>query len=217
MIRVPDVIVVGGGAFGCSVAYELTRRSASVLLLDKHLPGRATSASAGGLWPIGEAVGLGCGVIHNATHGVVDRDDVGPNPLPDHFRRFLVESNHRFEDLAKKLHDLGGIEIEYETGRGLLFVAYDESEMAFVEAVVRALPAGERPELLDPREALRVEPNLTPDLRGVAWLRGEDQVNPMLLCEAYKRAAVRLGADVRSDARVTAIRRHADRVLGVDL
>jgi hypothetical protein len=34
-----------------------------VALIDAKRPGNATRASAGGLWAIGESVGLGCGVI----------------------------------------------------------------------------------------------------------------------------------------------------------
>ncbi len=59
MAKTAEVIVVGGGVIGSAVTFELARRSVDVLLIDKTLPGRATSASAGGLWPVGEAVGLG--------------------------------------------------------------------------------------------------------------------------------------------------------------
>ena len=50
-------------------------------------------------------------------------------------------------------------------------------------------------------------PRLRRDLVGGALLPGEDQVNPMLLAEAFKRSAVRLGATFRPDTRVTALRR----------
>src|SRR5205809_291273 len=71
MNRVADVIVVGGGVMGCGIAYELAKKSVSVLLVDCSLPGRATSASAGGLWPVGEAVGLGRGASARAQRGGV--------------------------------------------------------------------------------------------------------------------------------------------------
>src|SRR5579883_1701155 len=99
----PDVIVVGGGVIGCAAAYELARRSVSVLLLDQSYPGRATSASAGGLWPVGEAVGLGCGVIYHAAQSGGEGD--GPEPLPEAFRDFLVASNARFPKLADELRE----------------------------------------------------------------------------------------------------------------
>jgi hydrogen cyanide synthase HcnC len=215
MSPIPDVIVVGGGVIGCAVTYELARRSVRVLLLDRSLPGRATSASAGGLWPIGEAVGLGCGVIYHSAHA--HGGGSGPEPLPHVFRDFLVRSNARFPGLALELLDLSGVDIEYAPGAGLLFVIYNEAERAFVECLARSLPAGTRLEILDPEEVARLEPRLTRDLLGAALLSGEYQVNPMLLAEAFKRAAIRRGATFRHDCQVTALRRRGDRVVGVEV
>ena len=218
MTRVPDAIVVGGGVFGCAVAYELARRRVSVLLLDRDLPGRATSASAGGLWPVGEAIGLGCGVIHHANGGAADAGLGGdPRPLPDAFRAFLLASNARFPDLADELGELSGVDIEYQPGAGLLFVIYDEGERAFVERVMEALPIEERLALVGPEEVRRIEPRVSCEAIGGAWLAGEYQVNPMLLCEAFKRAAVALGARFRQDARATGLRRNGDRIEGVEV
>ena len=88
--------------FGCAVAYELAKRSIDVLLLDRSLPGRATSASAGGLWPVGEAVGLGCGVIYHSAQTSENSRRTAPEPLPTVFRDFLVASNNRFPALDRK-------------------------------------------------------------------------------------------------------------------
>jgi hydrogen cyanide synthase HcnC len=226
-----EVIVVGGGVIGCAVAYELAARSVPVLLIDHSLPGRATSASAGGLWPIGEAVGLGCGVIYHAaqahpkpasTHEAtwqtaITTEEQGPLPLPDVFRDFLVRSNSMFPDLAAELREQSGVDIEYAPGTGLLFVIHDEPERHFVERVARSLPPQVRLEMLSAEEAVRVEPNLARDLLGGALLTGEGQVNPMMLAEAFKRAAIRRGAGIRHHARVTSLRCHGGRIAGVDI
>jgi hydrogen cyanide synthase HcnC len=215
MPQAPDVIVVGGGVIGCAVAYELARRSVRVLLLDKSLPGRSTSASAGGLWPVGEAVGLGCGVIYHAAR--IESGAAGPEPLPEAFRDFLVRSNALFPGLALELRERAGVDIEYAPGEGLLFVIYEESERTFVGRVVRLLSPGMRLEVLPPAEVARLEPRLTRDLLGAALLPEEHQVNPMMLAEGYKRAAVKQGAAFRPDTRVTALRRRGDRVVGVEV
>jgi len=147
---------------------------------------------------VGEAVGLGCGVIYHAAtqangHASDPADAFGPAPLPDAFRDFLVQSNARFPSLAGELLEQSGIDIEFEPGPGLLFLLYEERQRAFVEQVRQSLPADARIEILSPAEVARVEPRLTRDLLGAALLAGEFQVNPMLLAEAYKRAAVRRG------------------------
>ena len=132
-----DVVVVGGGVIGCAVAYELAKRSVAVTLLDKSLPGRATSASAGGLWPVGEAVGLGCGIIYhknNLKNG--NADDTVPHDvgmLPDVFRDFLVRSNRAFPSLADELREQSGVDIEYVPGVGLLFLVYEGSRFVIFE------------------------------------------------------------------------------------
>src|SRR5688500_5419276 len=88
--EITDVVVVGGGAIGACVTFELARRGASVTLLDASIPGRATSASAGGLWALGESLGLGCGVILHAAEG---GEGSAPEPLPRVFMEFLWASN----------------------------------------------------------------------------------------------------------------------------
>src|SRR5947207_1323130 len=56
MPRPADIIVVGAGIVGCAVAYELSRRGASVQIVDDRQPGMgATQASAGMLAPFTEA------------------------------------------------------------------------------------------------------------------------------------------------------------------
>jgi hydrogen cyanide synthase HcnC len=214
----PDVVVTGGGVIGWAVAYELARRAVRVLVVDRSLPGRATSASAGGLWPVGEAVGLGCGVIYHAAQaGDAHANGAGPEPLPAAFRDFLVRSNACFPELARQLHDLTGVDIEYAEGAGLLFLVYDDKQWAFVESVGSALTAGTRLERLTPDEAIRIIPELTRDLRGGVLLPGEHQVNPMLLAEAFKRGALRHGATFRSDTLATGFRRQGNRVVGVEV
>jgi glycine/D-amino acid oxidase-like deaminating enzyme len=203
------------------VAYELARRSISVLLLDRSLPGRATSASAGGLWPVGEAVGLGCGVIYHATRTNGDPSgngkSRGPEPLPVLFRDFLVQSNALFPELAAELQSLADLDIEFAPGVGLIFVIENEAERQFVDCVARSLPRGLNVEILSPEEVARLAPALRRDIRGGALLRGEYQVNPMLLAEAFKRAAIRLGASFRPNVRVTSLRRQGSRIAGVEV
>jgi len=210
-----DVVIAGGGVAGHATAWELATRDLDVLVVDRQLPGRATSASAGGLWPVGEAVGLGCGVIYQAARTGSDGADAVPESLPDVFRDFLVESNSRFPDLATQLEDITGIDIELDSGPGLLFLMQTVRQQAVVDNIARGLPDGFVLELLSPSEVAELESAVTTDIVGGALLAGEDQVNPMLLAEAYKRAALVAGARMQNDQLVDEILREGDRVVGV--
>ena len=52
-----DVIIVGGGIIGLSLARELRKRSASVLVVERGMPGREASHSAAGMLAISEVSG----------------------------------------------------------------------------------------------------------------------------------------------------------------
>ena len=220
MTNKPQTVIVGGGVIGCAVAYELAKRSVDVLLLDKSLPGRATSASAGGLWPLGEAVGLGCGVIYSAMQA----GDVETPPrqeysqvLPAVFRDFLVKSNSQFPPLVDELANLSGVDFEYDPGVGLLFLINHMHDEHFVYHIAKSLPDESSLTILSPQEARQLEPELTDEFEAAVLIEGEHQVNPMLLAEAYKRAAIARGARFEYDVRVSGLIREGKRVTGVEV
>jgi hydrogen cyanide synthase HcnC len=204
-----DVVVIGGGAIGTAVAYALAVRGARVTLLDASTPGRATSASAGGLWPLGESLGLGCGVIFHAAHFAPDAPTAGPEPLPRAFMEFLCASNDRFVALAEELRAATGVDIEAEASTGLLYLLYEEAQERHAQRILAWLGESGR-EHAEAWPAARVaerDPSVTRDLRGAVFFPGDNQVNPMLLAEALKRAAVMRGARFVAEARVRELRR----------
>ena len=208
-----DVVVVGGGALGSCVAYALARRGVAVTLLDASTPGRATSASAGGLWPLGESLGLGCGVIFHAAHG----GGGAPEPLPRAFMEFLCASNQRFSVLAAELCALTGVNIEAESGTGLLYLLYDEVQEGHARRILEWLGDGrEVVERWTPDQVRARDPLVTRDLLGAIHFPADNQVNPMLLAEALKRAATAKGAKFVAEARVHALRVQGDRVVAVE-
>ena len=207
-----DVVVIGGGIIGCAVAYYASRRGLSVTLVDQPKRGRATSASAGGLWPIGESVGLGCGVIfHRAT-----ASHAGPPPLPRCFFDFAMRSNAMFPDLVGELREDCGIDVEWDR-TGLLFVMYDEADEAFGKLVRERCPGGPRlTTWLSPEELAKAEPNVARGGRGAILFHGDDQVNPYRLADAFRAAARARGALVLTHTEVTAVRVESGRVVAVE-
>ena len=212
MTAASDVVVIGAGAVGAAVGYSLARRGARTTLLDASTPGRATSASAGGLWALGESLGLGCGVIFHATEG-----GAAPEPLPRAFMDFLCASNRMFPRLADELRAAAGVDIESEPGTGLLYLLYDETQETHARRIVEFLGDGpERAELWTPEQVRDRDPLVTRDVRGAVWFPGDNQVNPMLLAEGLKRAAVANGARFVAEARVRGFTMEGGRIVSVE-
>ena len=100
----PDVIVVGAGAIGASIAYQLSKAGVKVMVFDRGpIAGEATGASGG---------------IISARPG----PDT-PEPLGILFQ----ESARLYPALAAELYERTGIDIGLRRS-GLLRVAYSETE-----------------------------------------------------------------------------------------
>lgn len=226
------VVVVGGGVVGCAVAYYAAVRGLDVTLVDMPKRGRATSASAGGLWPMGESVGLGCGVIFakarqhamGLTGESCGQDqgpghgggDVDPGRLPDSFLEFSLASNAMFPDLVASLREHTGMDVELER-TSLLFLMYDEGDEAYARGLWNDYPQQRHLfEWLTPSDLAAAEPALTRQARGALRFHGDDQVNPYKFADALRAGARALGARVLTHTEVTGVVRQGSRVVAVE-
>src|SRR5579871_3414303 len=104
MSRSADVVIVGGGVIGLSVAWELVRAGVGVVLLERgQVGGQATGAAAGMLAPLAEARGA------------------GP------FVELGLASLQRYPAFVNALREETGLDPEL-TGPGMLRVASTEDE-----------------------------------------------------------------------------------------
>jgi hydrogen cyanide synthase HcnC len=213
-----SVVVVGGGVIGCAVAYYTARMGMDVTLVDTPKRGRATSASAGGLWPIGESVGLGCGVIFAKAQ--LAREPAGdlsaaPGRLPPAFLDFALKSRSMFPALAESLWREADMDIELET-TSLLFLVYDEADEKYAQMLREDYKhLGHLLEWMTPAQVAAGEPALSHDVRGALRFHGDDQVNPYKLADALRAGARSLGATVLPHTEVTGVVRVGSRVVGV--
>lgn len=218
MTRASDVVIVGGGVIGCAVAYYAAKRGLRVTLVDQPKRGRATSASAGGLWPLGESVGLGCGVIFSKAllaKGDAPSNGHSSTQLPRSFLDFAIQSNSMFPALAEELRATAGMDIELER-TSLLFLMYDEGDEAFARPLWKNCPCGRMLiDWLTPEELATAEPAVTREVRGALRFNGDDQVNPYRLADACRVAARRLGATIVSHTEVIGFQITGRRVMGV--
>ncbi len=177
-----DIIVIGAGVIGCSIAYELARRGASVQIVDDRPAGMgATQAAAGVLAPYIEA-----------AEGT---------PL----LQLTVRSLDLFDKFIARVATVSGLEIPYRR-TGTIDVATTEETMTRFAAAVDSLRArGVAAELLDAQGARAMEPALAEGVHGALWIATHGYVAAGDLTRALAAAGRRHGAQVVQHGRARRI------------
>ncbi len=190
----PDVIVVGGGLMGCSVAYRLAKDGASVLVLERSIPGaEASSAAAGILGPTVESF-----------------DDALALQLGRRSRELHAE-------LADELDELFGIDVGFRRC-GVLKIAFTEEELAALDAQASSLDVhGVRCNRWSPEDLRHEEPAANPEALGALNISEDAQVEPKKLLSAVALGAESDGVTFRSGSTVRAVSVEAGRARGVQL
>lgn len=221
-----DIVIVGGGVIGASIAYHLSRRkNLKIAVIDAKRPGNASRASAGGLWAIGESVGLGCGVIFfrmmsandsTATQGsavVVSSDK--PHILPQPFFDLALQSNALYPGLHQELLARHGMDFKFER-TGLKFVIYDAQDRQYAEHIAGHIPhLADQVRWLDRTELREVEPAVSESAQGALEFLCDHQVNPFRLTDAYLEGARQNGVALFFDTDAIDVLHVGERVVGV--
>ena len=183
-----DVIIVGAGIIGCSIAHQLARRGARVRIFDARSVGAgATQASAGVLAPYIEAPRRG--------------------PLLD----LAVSSLASFDKFIADVRQDAGVHVEYRRC-GTLEVALDRDEADRLRAGAGLLPPEAMAEWIEPAEVPDLEPTLSGDTNGALLIRSHGYVAASQLSEALTWGALRHGAEMETGRRINAIRERDSRL-----
>ena len=169
------VLIVGAGVIGASIANALTRRGASVTVLDMRAPGHGASwASAGLLAPYTEAQ--------------------EETPL----LRMGIRSLSQFDDFIANAQTGSGQGIEYAR-TGTFEVAFSDEEAAHLRGVKSWLDrAAVRSEWIEGAHAREFEPTIAPHVRGGLFIPAHGFVGVGSLVSALLHSARFAGATVES-------------------
>jgi len=193
-LRTADVVIVGGGIIGLTIARALAKRGArDVVLIEKDQPGLEASWAAGGiLGPQAEA------------------DQI------DDFFRLACASRDLYSSFADSLKEETGMDVELDkTGTLYLgFTADDERELRqrYEWQASEGLPV----EWLSRGEARKLEPNISRKTRCALRFPCDWQVENRRLAEALVKANEKLGVRLITECEVKALRAEDGRVAGVE-
>ena len=174
-----DILIIGGGMAGSATAFHLAQHGREVTLLERgEIASEASGQNMGGLG------GAGWGNI--------------PNLLS-----YLTMGSL---DIFKQLQIDMGYDMEFRQ-TGSLTGIHNEEQYNFLEdRLVAQKSNGYDGELLTPREARTIEPELNANLLGCTYLPGRGQADPVKSTRAFAHAAEAAGASVDTGQNVTAIR-----------
>ncbi len=178
-----DVVIVGGGVIGCSVAYYLVKAGARVVVLDSaSVGGGASSANSGG--------------INLATK------------KPGLALQLGIASQRLYGGLAAEL----GTNLEHHV-TGKLIVAETETEFAFLESLcAEQRGAGAPAEMVSAERCRELNNLLEGRVLGGLYCAADAQANPFKVTQGYARAAQARGAVIMTGTEVRSIETEGRRV-----
>ena len=191
MTATRDIVIMGGGLMGLSIATELALRGASVTILERDRQQAAGYAAAGMLAP--QAEGL------------------PSSPLRD----LCLESRDRYADWVSKLETLSGQSVGYWPC-GILRPFYADSE-ALPEVGDRGLPASQSVSQwwFDQAAVRQAQPGIGPEVIGGWWFPQDGQVDNVALMAVLVAVAEANGVVIESGVEVTGLLQQGDRISAI--
>lgn len=188
-----DVIIVGGGIIGGSIAFELAKHKVRVAVLDRQQPGLEAS------W---------------AAAGMLSGAPESPDSIP--LAPLAKASLEMFPEYVAAVEEESGLQTGLRRDGTVmaLFLPHVERELSTIIAVHHGL--GFATEAIRVDDARRIEPALNPAMRAAAWLPGEGSVDSRALTEAALLAAKKRGAEILArPGGVTSLEMEKNRCTGV--
>ena len=186
----PDVLIIGGGIYGASIARELMKWKLRVLLVEKE-PDLAMQAS-----------GRNDGTVHPGI-------DLGKGSLK---HKYIRRANRMYADVCREL------DVPFQrVGQYVLFRSAAIKPLIQLYCLWRRKHDGiEDSQIISGKELLRREPQLCPDTKFAVYSPSAGCVCPFGLTIAYAENAVKNGAQVSLNTAVLSMEVRDHRIVSVE-
>lgn len=177
-----DVLVIGGGVVGTSIAYGLAKAGDRVVLLDEGDDAyRAARGNFGLVWVQGKGL---------------------ENPA---YARWTMRAAAAWKAFGQELADETGTDVELQQVGGLT-MCLDEAELANYSkkfATLREHMGGDYPyAIMDAKQVSALLPQTGPDVVGAVYCERDGHVSPLRLLKALLQAFAQRGGTLVTGAQV---------------
>ena len=172
MVKSPDVVVIGAGVVGCSVAYYLAREGINVTLLEQESIGSGASAHATGSLSL-----------------------LGAEFSPGASFQIARASYAEFQQIVPELESATGMDLLYQR-RPSLRLALDDDEADLIKCLMVWQQPHVKMHWINTQEVHSIEPRLSPSIIGAVYEDESAQLDSYRLDLALARGAELKGAKI---------------------
>jgi sarcosine oxidase subunit beta len=181
-----DVIIIGGGVMGTSIAYQLSKKGRKVVLVEK-------------------------GYYCSGASGSCDISIFLQSKNPGIHLTLALDSAAMYPYLEDELEH----HIEYGHKGGMILIETPEELAAMENFVRRQTRIGLKVEILDRKQASEMQDGLAEHLIGATYSPQDAEINPIELTRGFALVAQKRGVRILLETEVTGILKTGDKVTGV--
>ncbi len=175
VMSIMDVVIIGAGVLGTAIARELSRYKLKIMVIDKN-------EDVGG-----DASKSNSGIVHTGYDAI-------PGTLES---KLVVAANPMYDKLSKEL------DVPFSKCGAILAAVSQEEYKLLPELFRKSHENGVYDvELVTAGQAKKLEPNITPKVKGGIYIPREGIVDPFALVVAYAENAAMNGVEFRLSTKV---------------